>query len=161
MDKYFEILPNPKISEPYYEINLKWDANDGDYILNTRIISKKAFEEDETLQLVLSYIGHGYFGELFDNGWNGSQYGHHVIDTKIKGLIDFITANKLESRDIYSEICHSVCEVTITYFDEYNTVYNVQLVNFDTLYSTGEKAIEDLENKIEAWFEERIKRIFK
>lgn len=158
MNKYFKILPNPEIYAPCYEVYLNWDSNDGDYIPIITTFSKKVFEEDETLQLVLSYIGHGYFGELFDNGWNGSQYGHHIIDTKVEGLIDFIVANNLEARDDSSEICHSVCEVSVTYFDEHRTAYDVELLDFDILYSTSEEAIKDLEKKIKEWFCKKAKR---
>lgn len=153
MKKYFKIIPNSEINEPCYKVWLNWDSNDGDYISQTVTFPKKVFEEDETLQIVLSFLGHGYFGELFNGGWDDSQYGHYVSDTKVEGLIDFIVANGLEVRDYGSEICHSVHDIIVTYFDEHRVAYDVQLVNFDTLYPTGDKAIEDLESKIKKWFQ--------
>lgn len=151
MSKYFEVLCNIEKTNPFYEIWLNWDSNDADYISKTVTFPKEVFEKDETLQLILSFLGHGYSGKLFDKQTE-SQYGHHITNTKINGLIEFIIVNDLEVRDHCCKLCHSIHDICVTYFDEYRTAYDVRLVDFDTLYSTGEEAIKDIEDKIKEWW---------
>lgn len=151
MSKYFKVLPNKDKINPYYEVYLNWDSNDADYIPTIKTFSKENFEKDETLQLILCYIGKGYGGKLFSGDWNESQYGHYINETKIKGLRDFITETHLASYNEYG-MCHSVKSVIITYYDEHRIAYNVKITDFDTLYSTKEEAIKDLENKLKEWY---------
>lgn len=151
MNKYFKVLSNREEYNPYYEVYLNWDSNDADYISRTETFQKEYFEEDETLQLVLCYIGNGYSGKLFNGKRSTSQYGRHIDETRITGLKDFIVENNLASYSEYG-MCHSVDSVVITYYDEHRVAHDVELTDFDTLYSTKEEAIKDLEDKIEKWF---------
>lgn len=148
-NKYFEVLSGIDKTTPYYSIYLDWDYNDGDCISKTLDYGKAYFESNETLQLVLCYISKRR-GKLFGDDWNSTHYGNLVINSEIKGLLDFMYDEEL-TISFKGELCHSVCRVEITYYDENNIPHYVELTNFDDLYTTKEEAIKDLEDRLEEY----------
>lgn len=152
-NRYVNVIPTNEKNkfDPIYLVYLTWDGHDEDWIPRIVSFSKEYFESNKCLQLVLSYLSKGYQGKLFGDNWNDSIYGHHVTETKINNLVRFIVREKLEAYSNYI-MCHSVSSITIIYVDEHRVVHDVKLEDFDSLYSTKEEAIKELENELEKYF---------
>ena len=130
-----------KKAEPYYELEVEMDSNDGDYIRETVAFDKSEWEKlPEFFFLMLAYLGHGCSGK-FSHGDNwGDYYGHHWEDNKhgLREEID-IFADHWNCM-CYSDwgCCHSFSEMTLKYYDEDNCKHDVVIPSIDDQFKTEE-----------------------
>lgn len=110
--KYHLVKIKPE--KPYYELYIRADYNDGDYISETTMLSKKQLDEWglEAYQLILNKL-----------------MGPHALD-EMEELLTEDEYNLLENIDFpYSDhgICHSMSTIRLKYYDEDGFIYDVVL----------------------------------
>lgn len=145
----FIIEKSDKKAEPYYELEVKMDSNDCDYIRETVTFNKAEWEKlPEFFFLMLAYLGHGYSGKFSrGNNW-GDYYGHHWEDN---------THGLREEIDIFADhwncmcysdwgCCHSFSNMTLKYYDEDNFKHDVSIPNIDNLFDTEEEMIKAIKD---------------
>ena len=145
----FIIEKSDKKAEPFYELEVKMDSDDGNYIYDTVTFKKSEWEKlPEFFFLMLAYLGHGYSGK-FSHGkdWD-YYYGHHWEDNKhgLREEID-IFADHWNCM-CYSEwgCCHSFNVMTLKYYDEDNFKHDVSIPNIDNLFDTEEEMIKAIKD---------------
>ena len=134
-------MKNFKILEPVkknlYEIILKEDTNDGDYIPLSFTINEEDFESDELLQLVLCYCN-------IPSTYSEARFGHHFNDNKeLPWLEEYLDNSDLI---VHGEMgpAHSITNITITYYDLNSIAHPVELYSIDII----SKDIKDLLDKM-------------
>lgn len=143
----FIIEKSDKKAEPYYELEVKMDSNDGDYIRETVTFNKSKWEKlPEFFFLMLAYLGHGCSGK-FSHG-ERTYYGQHWEDNKhgLREEID-IFADHWNCM-CYSEwgCCHSFSDMTLKYYDEDNCMHDVVIPNIDDQFKTEEEMIKAIKD---------------
>lgn len=145
----FVIQKSDGKTEPYYELEVEMDSNDGDYIRETVSFSKSEWEKlPEFFFLMLSYLGQGYSGKFsHGNDW-GDYYGHHWEDNKhdLREEID-IFADHWDCM-CYSDwgCCHSFSDLTLKYYDEDNCQHDVVIPSIDDQFETEEEMIKAIKD---------------
>lgn len=146
----FDILKKAEFStnnpeKEIYIVHIECDANDGDCLCDTLTFSKQRFEEDELFLLVLSYVSK-YTGKFSSE--KGS-YGHHVAENKdFPWLEDYlILTNILIFAGMCDQMCNSVSNVEIKYYDNSGECYYVKLPDIDNLFE-NKKEFTDYLNKL-------------
>lgn len=135
----------------YYQIYVECDANDGDCIDETLIVSD--LYEDELLFLVLCYLktnqAFGYspddhnskINNVFGNylGTDGDEWFDWLEDYCCENDL-LLFAGMIDSR------CHSITTIDITHYVQ-SLKYNVELPSIDKIFDTLEEMI-DYMNKL-------------
>lgn len=145
----FVIEKTDEKTEPYYELEVEMDSNDGDYIRETVTFDKTKWEKlPEFFFLMLAYLGRGYSGKFSHGNNRGDYYGHHWEDNKhgLREEIDIFT----ECWDCmcYSDwgCCHSFSDLTLKYYDEDNCQHDVVIPNIDDQFETEEEMIKAIKD---------------
>ena len=143
----FIIEKSDKKAEPYYELEVEMDSDDGDYIRETVTFDKSEWEKlPEFFFLMLAYLSHGCSGK-FSHG-ERTYYGQHWEDNKhgLREEID-IFADHWNCM-CYSEwgCCHSFSDMTLKYYDEDNCMHDVVIPNIDDQFKTEEEMIKAIKD---------------
>lgn len=143
----FIIEKSDKKAEPYYELEVKMDSNDGDYIRETVTFNKSKWEKlPEFFFLMLAYLSHGCSGKFSHR--ERTYYGQHWEDNKhgLREEID-IFADHWNCM-CYSEwgCCHSFSDMTLKYYDEDNCMHDVVIPNIDDQFKTEEEMIKAIKD---------------
>ena len=111
------------------------------------------FKKDLLFQYVLSYISK-YTGK-FGSNWNDAVYGHHIAKNKhFDWLCDYCQENDLLLfAGMCDDVCHSVSDVRVTYFDESGVEHEVDIPDFDDLFDTIEEAQEEMNKEYNRYYE--------
>ena len=123
----------PKEKETYKEqivVWMKWDSNDGDYIEKTELMDASILFTNKALILCLAYINCPC--NFKGHGWNDDVFCHHVPDnTDIYGIWNILADNDFM---IFCEegYCHSLEEMTITYYDHNSKAFSI---TFNDIYA--------------------------
>ena len=136
------VISKDKISgiKSTYEIIIKCDFNDADYISDTIRRSEKNFKEDLLFQYVISYVGKGYQGK-FGSEWNDGIYGHHLMENKqFPWLEEYCESEGLLLSGPYGDNCHSITKISIVYYDSNGDGHEVSIPDFDKLFDKLEDA---------------------
>lgn len=134
-----------------YVVWLSWDSNDADYIKDYRYIPGPVLKKNPLLQYVLSYL---CGGEKYGcSNWNQGAYGRHVDrDVNFDWLDDYLPDVELM---LYSDwgSCHSLDELSITYFSANGIEKQVNIPDFDTLFSgkTRDEMVEFMNDLYEKY----------
>lgn len=145
----FVIEKTDKKTEPYYELEVEMDSNDGDYIRETVTFDKTEWENlPEFFFLMLAYLGRGYSGKFSHGNKRGDYYGHHWKDNKhgLREEIDIFT--DYWNCMCYSDCgrCHSFSDLTLKYYDEDNCQHDVVIPNIDDQFETEEEMIKAIKD---------------
>lgn len=143
-------------NKPYYNVFVRMDSNDGDYISGTIQYDEENWnKKSDIFFLMLAYLGQGYRGK-FSHGENwGDYYGHHYKENK-HDLYDIIfSVAEAENWLQFGEydVCHSFRNIIITYFDEENRKHDVTYKTVDELFNTEEEMIEAIKEAYNKWYE--------
>lgn len=153
--KNFTVEPNQP-NKPYYNVYVKMDSNDADYISDDIQYTVEEWnEKPDIFFLMLAYLGQGYSGK-FSHGQDwGDYYGHHFEENK-HGLSDIIS-EVAEAEDWlqFSDwgMCHSFSDIIITYFDEENKKHDVTFKTIDELFNTEVEMREAIKEAYNKWVE--------
>ena len=132
-----------KSGNSFYRIIITWNlGKEGEYKTTFEEINKEVFENNKSLQLVLSYISYipkSLDNSLFYNGdiWQQGHYGKFIHNSEIPGLLDYICNNL--AYDDYDWL--SVEYIKVEYVDSSGIIYDVEFENFDSMFSSKEDAI--------------------
>lgn len=145
----FVIEKTDEKTEPYYELEVEMDSNDGDYIRETVTFDKTEWEKfPEFFFLMLAYLSRGYSGKFSHGNNRGDYYGHHWQKNK-HGLREEIN-NFADYWDCmcYSDFgcCHSFSDLTLKYYDEDNCQHDVVIPNIDDQFETEEEMIKAIKD---------------
>lgn len=154
--KNFTVEPNKSKNKPYYNVYIKMDSNDGDYISDDCQYDVDEWNaKHDIFFLMLAYLGQGYSG-IFSHGKDrGDYYGHHWMENE-HGLSEIISeVAESENWLQYGEydVCHSFRDIIITYFDEENRKHDVTYKTVDDLFNTEEEMIDAIKEAYDRWNE--------
>lgn len=165
--KEFDILKKAKFSiitnsREVYVVNIKCDANDGDYMRDSLKFDKTSFEKDELLLLVLSYVSKrsGKFSEG-ERPYYSSYYGYYVMENlDFPWLFEYLSKNNiLIFAGMCDYFCHSISSINIIYYDEEGVANKVELPDVDDLFENKEEFINYLNNLYSIYNNENTKII--
>ena len=122
--KLLNINPlSPNRYKDILKVWVKWDSNDGDYIERTDEMDPKVLFGCKKLIYCLAYITLPYNFKGHD--WNDYVFSHHICDNEdIDDLEDIIFENDFGCSSEYGP-CHSLEELSITYYDNDGTPFNI------------------------------------
>ena len=119
-----------------YVVWLSWDSNDADYIKDYRYIDGDVLKNNPLLQYVLSYLGGGKnYAKDPKNIRYAYAYGEYVDeDVNFRWLSRYLSDAELI---LYCDWgpCHSIDEMSITYFSDNGVEKQVNVPDFDKLFS--------------------------
>lgn len=154
--KNFIIEQNKTKIKPYYNVFVKMDSNDADYISGDIQYNVDEWnEKTDIFFLMLAYLGQGYSGK-FSHGQDwGDYYGHHCEENK-HGLSKIIfevaeAENWLQFGEY--DVCHSFSDIIISYYDEENRKHDVTYKTVDDLFNTEEEMISSIKEAYNKWAE--------
>lgn len=155
----FTIKQNKSKNKPYYNVYIKMDSNDGDYISGDRQYDEDEWnKKSDIFFLMLAYLGQGYRGK-FSHGQDwGDYYGHHYEENK-HGFSDIIF--KVAEHENWLQFgeydaCHSFCSIIITYFDEENRKHGVEFKTVDDIFNTEEEMKDTIKEAYKRWVDEEL-----
>lgn len=154
--KNFTIEQNKSKNKPYYNVYIKMDSNDADFISDDIAYDVDEWnKKPDIFFLMIAYLGQGYSGIFsHDQNW-GDYYGHHWAENK-HGLSEIISeVAEFENWFQFSDWgkCHSFSDIIITYFDEENRKHDVTYKTVDDLFNTEEEMIEAIKEAYDRWNE--------
>ena len=142
-----------------YEIGIKCDANDGDYMEDT--IDCKDIYLDELFFLVLCYLrstcysfciekkGYGKSAKYGPCDSRSAVFGHHVDeDVNFAWLSSYlINVDLLIFAGMCDSHCHSIVDLDICYYDKDGKPFNVLLPEVVQIF-TDQKEMKDYMNNL-------------
>lgn len=115
-----------------YEISIKCDANDGDY-MNDSFVTETLTEVE---CLLINYLRR-YEGKWSKGNRWGRHYGHKVNEIP---LGDYLAENDwLLFAGMCDSVCHSISSINVIYYDEQGIPYDVSFPNVDDLFDSEEE----------------------
>lgn len=157
--KNFTIKQNTGKFNPYYNIHVQMDMNDGDYISGDIVYEENEWnKKTDIFFLMLAYLGQGHRGKFSHGKFWDDYYGHHYEENK-HGLSDIIFKvaeyeNWLQFGE-YGE-CHSFSQIIITYFDEENRKHDVEFKTVDDIFKTEEEMKDTIKEAYKRWVDEEL-----
>lgn len=115
-----------------YEVFIKCDANDGDYMRDSFVT--KTLTEIECL--LINYLRR-YEGKWSKGNRWGRHYGHKVNEIP---LGDYLVENNwLLFAGMCDSVCHSISSINVIYYDEQGIPHDVSFPDVDDLFDSEEE----------------------